>query len=73
MSRIEFISSFMNQPDLYDPSIFLRAAGLQVTPQRLSVYKAVRQHPHVMADEVCQQVREEIGTISRQAVMTRCI
>jgi Fur family transcriptional regulator, stress-responsive regulator len=58
----------MNQPDLYDPSIFLRAAGLQVTPQRLSVYKAVRQHPHVMADEVCQQVREEIGTISRQAV-----
>lgn len=46
----------------------LRAAGLQVTAQRLAVYRAVQSTPHAMADEICQAVREELGVISRQAV-----
>ncbi|MDF3129033.1 Fur family transcriptional regulator [Kiritimatiellaeota bacterium B1221] len=46
----------------------LRKAGLQVTAQRLAVYRAVRQSPHILADALCDEVREQIGTISRQAV-----
>jgi Fur family ferric uptake transcriptional regulator len=46
----------------------LRAAGLQVTAQRLAVYQAVETSPHAMADEICQKVRSELGVISRQAV-----
>ncbi len=46
----------------------LRAAGLQVTAQRLAVYEAVESAPHSMADEINQIVRAELGVISRQAV-----
>jgi len=46
----------------------LKAAGLQVTAQRLAVYQAVESSPHCAADEVCQAVRAELGAISRQAV-----
>jgi len=46
----------------------LKAAGLQVTAQRLAVYKAVQSTPHAMADDICQAVRLELGVISRQAV-----
>ena len=46
----------------------LKAAGLQVTAQRLAVYRAVQLTPHATADEICQAVRTEIGVISRQAV-----
>ncbi len=46
----------------------LRAAGLQVTAQRLAVHRAVTSLPHAMADEICSAVREELGVISRQAV-----
>ena len=51
-----------------DPTELLRSNGLQVTAQRLAVLRAVEQLPHVTADEVADAVREEIGTISRQAV-----
>jgi len=51
-----------------DVSDALRRAGLQVTAQRLAVYRAVRTSPHAMADEICDSVRSEIGTVSRQAV-----
>ena len=46
----------------------LKAAGLQVTAQRLAVYRAVQKTPHALADEICQAVRIELGVISRQAV-----
>lgn len=46
----------------------LRKAGLQVTAQRLAVYRAVRALPHAMAEDISDQVRVEIGAISRQAV-----
>ena len=51
-----------------DVSEALRAAGLQVTAQRLAVYRAVTSMPHGIADEICQSVRTELGVISRQAV-----
>lgn len=54
-----------NQADVSDA---LRAAGLQVTAQRLAVYQAVEARPHAMADEISQIVRSELGVISRQAV-----
>ncbi len=46
----------------------LKQAGLQVTAQRLAVYRAVKACPHIMADEIISTVESEIGTISRQAV-----
>jgi len=46
----------------------LRSRGVQVTAQRLSVMRAVAEHPHSTADEIEQVVRDELGAISRQAV-----
>ncbi|HET6349513.1 MAG TPA: Fur family transcriptional regulator [Candidatus Krumholzibacteria bacterium] len=46
----------------------LRQHGLQVTAQRLAVMKAVASHPHATADELAEDVRAVIGSISRQAV-----
>jgi len=46
----------------------LRQHGLQVTAQRLAVMRAVSSHPHATADELIEDVRAEIGSISRQAV-----
>ena len=54
--------------DLQDVSKALRTAGLQVTAQRLAVYRAVTVTPHATSDDICQVVREELGVISRQAV-----
>lgn len=54
--------------DPIDVTDALRAVGLQVTAQRLAVYRAVQAAPHAMADEICQAVRAELGVISRQAV-----
>lgn len=51
-----------------DVSKALKAAGLQVTAQRLAVYRAVRTTPHAFADDICKTVRLELGVISRQAV-----
>jgi Fur family ferric uptake transcriptional regulator len=46
----------------------LRKHGLQVTAQRLAVMRAVSRHPHATADELIDDVRGVIGSISRQAV-----
>ena len=46
----------------------LRRHGLQVTVQRLAVLAAVSARPHATADDIANDVRGEIGTISRQAV-----
>ncbi|NNN08982.1 MAG: transcriptional repressor [Acidimicrobiaceae bacterium] len=47
---------------------YLREHGIHATAQRLAVFAAVAQHPHVSADDVVEVARREIGTISRQAV-----
>lgn len=51
-----------------DAERLLRQHGLQVTAQRLAVLQAVSTHPHATADELADDVRGSIGSISRQAV-----
>ena len=46
----------------------LRKQGVQVTAQRLAVLRAVSGRPHCTADDVAEDVRAEIGAISRQSV-----
>jgi Fur family ferric uptake transcriptional regulator len=41
---------------------------MQVTAQRLAILRAVTAAPHCTADHVAEEVRAELGTISRQAV-----
>ena len=41
---------------------------MQVTAQRLAVMRAVSGRPHSTADTIAEDVRQEIGAISRQAV-----
>lgn len=47
---------------------FLKERGVQVTAQRLAVMRAVAARPHCAAEDIAEAVRQEIGTISRQAV-----
>jgi len=46
----------------------LRAHGVLVTAQRLSVLRAVSANPHATVEAVTADVRRSIGTVSRQAV-----
>lgn len=51
-----------------DPAQLLRQRGVQVTAQRLAVFRAVADTPHGTADDIEILVRAQIGAISRQAV-----
>lgn len=51
-----------------DVDRLLRDHGMQVTAQRLAIMRSVSSHPHATADEVTEDVRSVIGSISRQAV-----
>jgi Fe2+ or Zn2+ uptake regulation protein len=51
-----------------DPVEQLRERGIQVTAQRLAVFRAVSGQPHITADAVADAVRAEIGAISLQSV-----
>jgi Fur family ferric uptake transcriptional regulator len=51
-----------------DPADLLRQRGIQVTAQRLAVFRAVASQPHTTADAVAEAVRAEIGAISLQSV-----
>jgi len=53
---------------MHEPSDFLRQHGLHVTAQRLAVLRAVADLPHGTADDITEHVRDEIGTVSGQAV-----
>jgi Fe2+ or Zn2+ uptake regulation protein len=46
----------------------LRSHRVQVTAQRLAIMRAVSSHPHATADQLTDDVRAVIGSISRQAV-----
>ena len=50
------------------PADLLRKRGIQVTAQRLAVFRAVSAQPHITADAVAETVRAEIGAISLQSV-----
>ena len=49
-----------------DPATLLRECGIQVTAQRLAVLRAVSDRPHGTADAIAEDVRADIGAISRQ-------
>ena len=51
-----------------DVEQLLRSHGVQITAQRLAIMRAVSRRPHTTADELTEDVRARIGTISRQAV-----
>lgn len=51
-----------------DLSDLLRHRGIPVTAQRLAVLRAVSHLPHETADIIAEEVRADIGAISRQAV-----
>lgn len=51
-----------------DPADLLRQRGIQITAQRLAVFRAVTDQPHVTAERVTELVRAEIRAISRQSV-----
>ena len=51
-----------------DPVRMLREHDLQVTAQRLAVLRAVSIRPHGTANDIVEDVRGEIGAISRQSV-----
>ena len=51
-----------------DPADLLRSRGIQVTAQRLAVFRTVTGQPHITADGVAEIVRAEIGAISLQSV-----
>jgi Fur family ferric uptake transcriptional regulator len=51
-----------------DPADLLRQRGIQVTAQRLAVFRAVTARPHVTAEGVAEAVRARIGAISLQSV-----
>ena len=46
----------------------LRGASLRVTRPRVAVLAAVHDHPHADTHSIIGAVREEIGTVSQQAV-----
>jgi len=46
----------------------LRQHGVPVTAQRLAIMEAMSTRPHATADELADDVRAVIGSISRQAV-----
>lgn len=51
-----------------DVAQVLRDADVRVTAQRIAVLGAVARRPHATADELHDDVRTVIGSISRQAV-----
>ncbi len=51
-----------------DPARLLRDCGLSITAQRLAVMRAVSGRPHGTADAIAEDVRSEIGAVSRQSV-----
>jgi Fe2+ or Zn2+ uptake regulation protein len=46
----------------------LRDAGLRVTAPRVAVLNAVTRHPHSTADDIANDVRDALGSVSTQAV-----
>src|SRR5688572_14544613 len=51
-----------------EPADLFRQRGIQVTAQRLAVFRAVSSQPHITADAVADVVRAKIGAISLQSV-----
>ncbi|GAA2817656.1 Fur family transcriptional regulator [Saccharopolyspora taberi] len=46
----------------------LRGAGLRATGPRIATLRWLRDHPHSTADQVASAVRQDLGSVSTQAV-----
>ena len=53
---------------MQDAEQLLREHRIRVTAQRLAVLNAVSARPHATADDLANDVRASIGSVSRQAV-----
>ncbi|MEV1289457.1 Fur family transcriptional regulator [Micromonospora sp. NPDC049679] len=51
-----------------DARALLRAAGMRVTTQRITVLDQVAAHPHSTADALTARVRAALGSVSKQAI-----
>ncbi|MCG8926396.1 Fur family transcriptional regulator [Lentzea sp. CC55] len=51
-----------------DPVTALRGASLRVTKQRIAVLTALAHHPHADVDLLGRVVREDLGSVSTQAL-----
>ncbi|KQY64398.1 MULTISPECIES: Fur family transcriptional regulator [unclassified Nocardioides] len=51
-----------------DPTVMLREKSLRVTRPRIAVLEALTRHPHADVDTVARVAREDIGSVSTQAV-----
>ena len=58
----------MRTDPIREPAATLRAHGLRVTKQRISVMSALADRPHSGADAVLAAVRADVGQVSTQAV-----
>ena len=58
----------INSGSMSDPANLLREHGIPITAQRLAVLRAVSARSHGTADAIAEEVRADIGAISRQAV-----
>ncbi|UYP19315.1 transcriptional repressor [Rhodococcus sp. Z13] len=52
----------------FEPKELLRSVGLRVTAPRVAVLRTVAEHPHSDADRIAAHVRDELGSVSTQAV-----
>lgn len=52
----------------HDPKALLRAVGLRVTAPRVAVLEVLAEQPHSTADDVAMAVRQNLGSVSTQAV-----
>lgn len=51
-----------------DPADLLREASLRVTRPRVAVLEALERRPHSDVEEIASAVREDLGSVSTQAV-----
>ncbi len=58
----------MHTDPFREPAATLRAHGLRVTKQRISVMSALADRPHSGADTVLAAVRADVGQVSTQAI-----
>src|SRR6185503_3378645 len=64
----ENAAHFSTVPPTSDFKRMLRAAALRVTAPRLAVLSAVHDHPHADTESIIGVVRQQLGTVSHQAV-----
>jgi Fe2+ or Zn2+ uptake regulation protein len=65
---VDKVQNWINSRIVHSPADLLRKLGIPITAQRLAVMRAVSGRPHGTADSIAEDVRVEIGAISRQAV-----